>query len=134
MRIWDDPTLYSQLLEENKRNLKSALAYEKNRKAVDAILSGHRDTEVKINTVIRYLLNRCEDITPMALQKALYYIQGFYYAFYQVFFFPENCKAWVHEPVYRDIYITLIQLKSQLTSKHTQEICSSRSDPCPPIK
>lgn len=104
MQIWDDPAFYSQLLEENKENLKSSLAYEKSRKAVDALLSGHEDTETKINTVIRYLLNRCEDITPLALQKALYYIQGFYYAFYQVFLFPENCQAWVHGPVYRDIY------------------------------
>ncbi len=104
MRIWDNPAFYSQLLEENKGNLKSSLTYEKSRKAVDALLSGNEDTEAKINTVIRYLLNRCEDITPLALQKALYYIQGFYYAFYQVFLFPENCQAWVHGPVYKDSY------------------------------
>jgi len=104
MRIWSDPAFYSQLLEENKGNLKSSLAYEKSRKAVDVLLSGHENAEAKINTVIRYLLNRCEDITPLALQKALYYIQGFYYAFYQVFLFPEDCQAWVHGPVYRDIY------------------------------
>lgn len=104
MRIWDDPAFYSQLLEENKGKLKSALAYEKSRKAVDALLSRRKDTEAKIDTVIQYLLNRCEDITPLALQKALYYIQGFYYAFYQVFLFPEDCQAWVHGPVYRDIY------------------------------
>ena len=40
----------------------------------------------------------------MALQKALYYIQGFYYAFYNTFLFIEECEAWVHGPVYRDIY------------------------------
>jgi len=104
MRIWEDPVFYLQILDENKRKLKSPLAYEKSRKAVDTLLSGHEDTETKINTVIRYLLNRCEDITPLALQKALYYIQGFYYAFYQTFLFPEDCQAWVHGPVYRDIY------------------------------
>jgi uncharacterized phage-associated protein len=51
-----------------------------------------------------YLLSQCEDITPLALQKALYYIQGFYYAFYKTFLFSEECEAWVHGPVYRDIY------------------------------
>lgn len=103
-RIDHEPAFYRQLLEQNKGNLKSSLAYEKSRKAVDSLLLGRAETEAKINTVIRYLLNQCEDITPLALQKALYYIQGFYYAFYQTFLFPEDCQAWVHGPVYRDIY------------------------------
>jgi len=104
MKIYNDPVFYSRLLEENKENLKSALAYEKSRRAVDALLSGCENTGTKINTVIQYLLNQCEDITPLALQKALYYIQGFYYAFYQIFLFSEDCQAWVHGPVYKDIY------------------------------
>ena len=58
----------------------------------------------KIDLAIEFLLNRCEDITPLALQKALYYVQGFYYAFYKTFIFSEDCQAWVHGPVYRDIY------------------------------
>ena len=58
----------------------------------------------RIDIAIKYLLSQCEDIIPLALQKALYYIQGFYYAFYNTFLFKENCEAWVHGPVYRDIY------------------------------
>ncbi len=104
MRIYHDPAFYLQLLEENKANLKSSLAYEKGRKAVDSLLLGHEKADTKINTVIQYRLNQCEDITPLALQKALYYIQGFYYAFYQTFLFSEDCQAWVHGPVYREIY------------------------------
>ncbi len=103
-RIYNEPVFYSELLEVNKGNLKSVLAYEKSRKAVDALLAGTADTGGKINSVIQYLLNQCEDITPLALQKALYYIQGFYYAFNKTFLFPEDCQAWVHGPVYRDIY------------------------------
>ena len=103
-RIYNDPSFYSGLLETNKENLKSALAYEKSRRAVDALLSVESSANSKIDTVIQYLLNRCEDITPLALQKALYYIQGFYFAFYQTFLFSEDCQAWVHGPVYRDIY------------------------------
>ena len=104
VRIYNDPTFYSELLEANKGNLKSALAYEKSRRAVDALLSVELPTDSKINTVIQYLLSQCEDITPLALQKALYYIQGFYFAFYKTFLFSEDCQAWVHGPVYRDIY------------------------------
>lgn len=104
LRIDNDPLFYSELLESNKENLKSALAYEKSRRAVDALLSTGVSDDSKINLAIQYLLNQCEDITPLALQKALYYIQGFYYAFYQTFLFEEDCQAWVHGPVFRDIY------------------------------
>ncbi len=104
MRIYNDPAFYSELLEANKGNLKSALAYEKSRRAVEALLSVELTADNKINTVIQYLLNQCEDITPLALQKALYYVQGFYFAFYKTFLFSEDCQAWVHGPVYRDIY------------------------------
>lgn len=104
LRIYNDPTFYCELLEANKGNLKSTLAYEKSRRAATALLSADSSVGSKINTVIQYLLSQCEDITPLALQKALYYIQGFYFAFYQTFLFPEDCQAWVHGPVYRDIY------------------------------
>lgn len=104
IRIYNEPEFYSNLLEANKGNLKSTLAYEKSRKATDALLGKDTAKNSKIDSVIQYLLNQCEDITPLALQKALYYIQGFYYAFHQSFLFSENCQAWVHGPVYRDIY------------------------------
>lgn len=104
LKIYNEPQFFLELLESNKENLKSVHSYEKSRKAVTALLSDHTDTDSKINSVIQYILNQCEDITPLALQKALYYIQGFYYAFYGTFLFPEDCQAWVHGPVYREIY------------------------------
>ena len=103
-RIYNEPQFYSELLEANKANLKSQRTYEKTRRAVDALLSVGVPSNSKINTVIQYLLYQCEDITPLALQKALYYIQGFHFAFYRTFLFPEDCQAWTHGPVYRDIY------------------------------
>ena len=103
-RIYNEPQFYSELLEANKANLKSQRTYEKTRRAVDALLSVDAPSNSKINAVIQYLLYQCEDITPLALQKALYYIQGFHFAFYRTFLFPEDCQAWTHGPVYRDIY------------------------------
>ena len=103
-RIYNEPQFYSDLLEANKANLKSQRTYEKTRRAVDALLSVDAPLNSKINTVIQYLLYQCEDITPLALQKALYYIQGFHFAFYRTFLFSEDCQAWTHGPVYRDIY------------------------------
>lgn len=105
-RIYNDPKYYSEILEAGKGSLKSTSAYEKSKKAVDTLLGLSIDTngETKISFAVKYLLNQCGDITPLALQKALYYIQGFYNAFYDTFIFSEDCEAWVHGPVYRDIY------------------------------
>lgn len=104
-RIYDDPSFYDEILEKNKENLTTAASYEKSKRAVATLLGTGVNEKTKIDLVIKYLLNQCEDITPLALQKALYYIQGFYYAFYKTFLFSEECQAWVHGPVYRDIYI-----------------------------
>lgn len=103
-RIHDDPQFYSDLLESNKGNLRSGLSYKKSHRAVTAILSEEPPCDSKIDIVIQYLLDQCEDVTPLALQKALYYIQGFFYAFNGTFIFPDDCQAWVHGPVYRDVY------------------------------
>lgn len=104
MRIDQEPQFYAELLEANKAKLRSPRTYEKTRRAVDALLAADDPSTSKINTVIQYLLYQCGDITPLALQKALYYVQGFYFAFYRTFLFSEDCQAWTHGPVYRDIY------------------------------
>ena len=106
-KIYSSPEYYSLLLEKGKGNLKSISTYKKSKKAVDALLRLTMDSSAnnsKITYAIKYILNQCEDITPLALQKALYYIQGFYSAFYGNFLFSEDCEAWVHGPVYKDIY------------------------------
>lgn len=103
-KIYDEPEFYLSLLEKNKANLKSLTAYEKSKRATLALLDRQKLVASKVDDVIGYLLFKCEDITPLALQKALYYIQGLYYAFMGTFLFEEDCEAWVHGPVYRDIY------------------------------
>ncbi len=103
-RVYQEPHFYLSLLEENKGNLKSKTAYKKSKRTTVELLGGQKTAVSKVDEVIGYLLFRCEDITPLALQKALYYIQGFYYAFMEAFLFTEDCEAWVHGPVYREIY------------------------------
>lgn len=103
-KIYDEPSYYMQLLESNKENLKSKISYEKSKKTVKEILGEKDYSKSKIDLVIKYLLYRCEDVTPLALQKILYYVQGFFYAFEEEFIFEEDCEAWVHGPVYREIY------------------------------
>lgn len=101
-KIHDEPSVYLELLETNKERIKRH-TYEKSKKAVNALLELTPSTS-KIELCIHYLLQQCADITPLALQKALYYIQGFYYAFHETSLFEEDCQAWVHGPVYKDVY------------------------------
>lgn len=104
-KIYDDPRYYLSVLEDNKEKLKSQSTYEKSKKSTQLILGTQQISDTtKIDSVVNYLLCECEDITPLALQKILYYVQGFYYAFLNKFIFEENCEAWVHGPVFRDIY------------------------------
>lgn len=104
-QIYADPTYYLSLLEKSKDNLKSDKAYEKSKAATEGLLNiPAAPQRLKIDLVVDYLLSQCQDITPLSLQKALYYVQGFSFAFYRTFLFTEDCEAWVHGPVYRDIY------------------------------
>ncbi len=104
-QIYNNPSYYLSLLESNKNNLKSDQAYNKSKTATEKLLNvSTAPQQSKIGIVVDYLLSQCRDITPLALQKALYYTQGFSYAFYRTFLFEEDCEAWVHGPVYRDIY------------------------------
>lgn len=43
-------------------------------------------------------------ITPLKLQKILYYAQGYYLAIHDEELFPEEFEAWAHGPVNEEIY------------------------------
>ncbi len=58
----------------------------------------------KMLKVITCVFEGLEEVTPLMLQKLLYFIQGIYCARYQKPMFPEDCRAWVHGPVYPEVY------------------------------
>ena len=101
-RLYNEPLFYNDLLQSNKDKMRSNSSYEKSNIAVKKLI-GIPDNS-KIEMVIGYLLYKCEDVTPLALQKLLYYVQGFFYAFNKIFIFEDDCEAWVHGPVYRKVY------------------------------
>jgi len=103
-QVLADPAYYLSLLETGKENLKSDKAYEKSKAATEILLNISVLPQSTLDVVVDYVLSQCQDITHLSLQKALYYVQGFYYAFFGSFLFKEDCEAWVHGPVYRDIY------------------------------
>ncbi len=103
-RVLGDPDYMKELLEQNKERV-TEHAYSECKRAIKEISSTTElQTENKIDSVAKYILKNSADITPLALQKLLYYAQSFYKVFDGEFLFKEDCKAWVHGPVYTDIY------------------------------
>lgn len=88
-------------LEENKDSV-SPVAYRKCREKLDEFIDLYGDR--KIEVITRCMLHKVSDITPLALQKILYYAQAFYYTIFGVELFNDACQAWAHGPVYPDIY------------------------------
>lgn len=99
-RIAAEPDYFLSLLKGASDILKP-VAYDKSMRATEEAIKGGVDKE---SLAADYLLSKNDEITPLALQKLLYYVQGFSYAFTGNFMFKGDCESWVHGPVYRDIY------------------------------
>lgn len=100
-----DPIEMRSVLEKNKGSITDS-AYKKCKEAIsEGINRDMRDTsnDNKIDSVTKYFLSKLE-ITPLALQKLLYYSQGFNMAFYGKPLFIDDCEAWSYGPVYNDVY------------------------------
>ncbi|MFC6040541.1 type II toxin-antitoxin system antitoxin SocA domain-containing protein [Paenisporosarcina macmurdoensis] len=106
-KVIADPEYMVELLELNKdkinestyTNCKQTILELKKRN-----LECNSGNQKKIDSVVQYLLYKCVEITPLALQKLLYYSQAFNYTINKEFLFEDDCEAWVHGPVYKTIY------------------------------
>lgn len=96
------PAFMKQKLNENKDKLAPA-AYNKAWNAATQ-LEMLFSVSNKMLRVISYVFEKLEEVTPLMLQKMLYFIQGESYALNGKPMFRENCQAWVHGPVYPEVY------------------------------
>lgn len=88
--IYHNPQAYIDLLEKNKA-LISPKAYEKSLSTAQLLLQD--STDLKISQIFHYITSKCYDITPFAVEKLLYYCQGFYGAFFEEPLFKQDCYA-----------------------------------------
>ncbi len=89
-------------LKENRFKLTDA-AYKKAWTAADSLESLFSVSE-KMLRAIAYVFEKLEEVTPLMLQKLLYFIQGVYSALYGRPIFAEDCRAWIHGPVFPEVY------------------------------
>lgn len=90
-----------EYLEAGREKI-SGVAYQKCRKEIDELIDLYG--QKKIELVARYILCKTADITPMALQKLLYYAQAFFHALYKEDLFTDACQAWAYGPVFPEVY------------------------------
>lgn len=103
--ILNNEEYMNELVEENKDAI-SEKTYKSVKNALKTLKESEDNSgnETEIDVISKYIIVTCKEITPLALQKILYYAQGFYYAFFGKFLFDDDCQAWVHGPVFVDIY------------------------------
>lgn len=96
------PNYMIKLLNENADKL-GETAYKKAIRAAEKIVGIFCVSDEMLLT-ISYIFERMQEITPLALQKILYFIQGIYMVMFGEPLFKEDCMAWVHGPVYEQVY------------------------------
>lgn len=96
------PAFMKRQLKENRGKITDA-AYKKAKAAADS-LENLFSVSGKMLRVIAYVFEKLEEVTPLMLQKLLYFIQGIYSALYGKPIFTEDCRAWIHGPVYPEVY------------------------------
>ena len=111
-RILNNVSYMEELVEKNKSEI-TEKAYKNVKEAINNLKSSQENKEDdEIEIIAEYLIMTGKEITPLALQKILYYAQGFYKAFFGKFLFDNDCEAWVHGPVYTKIYEKYKNFKS----------------------
>lgn len=87
----------------DNRDKLSSPAFRKAYAAAESIESLFSVSD-KMLRVIAYIFEKLEEVTPLMLQKLLYFVQGVHFALYGKPMFEEDCRAWVHGPVYPEVY------------------------------
>lgn len=101
-RALSSPSFMKKKLDENKEKIAPA-AYNKAKEAATQLETLFSVSD-KMLRVISYVFKKLEEVTPLMLQKLLYFIQGVSYALNGKPMFREDCQAWIHGPVYPEVY------------------------------
>lgn len=106
----NDPLKMLDLYNLN-RDVLTSTASSKLKKKLDKLLGlDYKETdEITFETIANYFLNKIDNdigicITPLKLQKLVYYAQAWFLAFHKKPLFQKEICAWVHGPVIDSLY------------------------------
>lgn len=98
----ESPAFMKEKLDEHADKIGS-VAYKKSMKAIHNLNSLFKVSD-KMLLTISYIFEKAVEVTPLALQKMLYFIQAMHLVIYERPFYREDCEAWAHGPVYKNVY------------------------------
>ena len=111
LRSISDPYVLKRILdeqiEESDGRILKEVAFIRLRDSVNVQINKVKDQEGKIFQVVNWFLSQstCENrITHLALQKMLYFAQAWNSVFNDELLFEDDCEAWAHGAVYRNVY------------------------------
>lgn len=97
------PKFMLKCLNDNKDKI-GEVAYNKSKERVSELSKTFNKLSKELIFTIAYLFNKLDDITPLGLEKMLYYINALHISKYNKPLFNDRCEAWVHGPVYKNVY------------------------------
>ncbi len=106
-----DPYVFQHLiherLEEGEIELKNENRLKKLQGSIDKKIEDLEHSKGKIYEVVNWFLSQATDeepLTHLALQKLLYFAQGWNRVWNQRWLFDNDCEAWIHGAVFRSVY------------------------------
>ncbi len=117
--------LMSKRNEETDGEITKETAFHKLQENVNLVIGKIEQNEGKIYRVVNWFLSKSTDelpITHLALQKLLYIAQGWNKAINGKWLFEDDCEAWAHGAVYRQIYDRFKKFKYNPLPKIEKEI------------
>lgn len=99
-RILVDEKFFMQSVEKNRHKLKNVTC-----KKIDLRYKRLMEIEnSKIDQIVNYIVTHLDEVTPLALEKLLFFSNGVNYALNGKRLIPNESEAWMHGPVYPYIY------------------------------
>lgn len=120
------PEFMKKKLSENRGKITEA-AYKKAEAAVNS-LTGLLLLSEKMTGTIAYMVDALEEVTPLMLQKLLYFGQGISYGLYGAPVFEDDCRAWLHGPVFPEVYHFLKDFKFDLADDARFALLKGKAD------
>ncbi len=100
IKMLNDEAYFMECVARNKERLKT-VAYKRITARYQRLAEIQNS---KTEQIINYIVTRIEEVTPLALEKLLYFSNGVNYALNGQQLIAEECQAWQHGPVYPCVY------------------------------
>lgn len=98
--ILENERFYTECVNKNKEKI-SKLALTKIERRYDLLM---QIANSKIDQIANYIIVHLNEVTPLALEKLLYFCNGINYSINNEQMIFEPCQAWQHGPVYPTVY------------------------------